>query len=175
MVPLHPSGWDRRRPGDRTSVPGCERCCIGTIPATGNDSEGTVARPSRWQQASPPAQSIRRRVIRVHAFAFALLLGLLVPLVVQMFGDDGLLVPLVVLGVVGIVLAVGLARLTWVTLDRVVELDVERTGLRQAYDRARLDALRDGLTSLGNHRAFQEELDEQIVIAREDEEPLTLV
>ena len=30
---------------------------------------------------------------------------------------------------------------------------------KEAYDRARLDALLDRLTGLGNHRAFQEELD----------------
>jgi diguanylate cyclase (GGDEF)-like protein len=51
-------------------------------------------------------------------------------------------------------------------LAAVDQLDRERSGLREAYDRARLDALRDGLTGLGNHRAFQEELDEQLVDAR---------
>ena len=43
-------------------------------------------------------------------------------------------------------------------LRRIERLDEERHGLREAYDRARLDSLRDGLTGLGNHRAFQEEL-----------------
>jgi diguanylate cyclase (GGDEF)-like protein len=38
--------------------------------------------------------------------------------------------------------------------------------LTQLYDRARLDALRDGLTGLGNHRAFQEELDRAAAMAR---------
>jgi diguanylate cyclase (GGDEF)-like protein len=47
--------------------------------------------------------------------------------------------------------------------------------LREAYDRARLDSLLDGLTGLGNHRAFQEELDARIAQARDDEQPLALV
>jgi diguanylate cyclase (GGDEF)-like protein len=49
------------------------------------------------------------------------------------------------------------------------------TELREAYDRARLDSLLDGLTGLGNHRAFQEELDARIAQARDEEEPLALV
>jgi diguanylate cyclase (GGDEF)-like protein len=47
--------------------------------------------------------------------------------------------------------------------------------LREAYDRARLDSLLDALTGLGNHRAFQEELDARIAQAREDEQPLALI
>ncbi len=54
-------------------------------------------------------------------------------------------------------------------------LESERTDLREAYDRARLDSLRDGLTGLGNHRAFQEELDVQVATAREEEAPLALL
>jgi diguanylate cyclase (GGDEF)-like protein len=47
--------------------------------------------------------------------------------------------------------------------------------LREAYDRARLDSLLDGLTGLGNHRAFQEELDSRIGQARDDGQTLALV
>jgi diguanylate cyclase (GGDEF)-like protein len=60
-------------------------------------------------------------------------------------------------------------------LQGVDRLDQERHGLREAYDRARLDALRDGLTGLGNHRAFQEELVEQVAIARSDDRPFALL
>jgi diguanylate cyclase (GGDEF)-like protein len=58
---------------------------------------------------------------------------------------------------------------------RLTAVDRARHGLREAYDRARLDSLRDGLTGLGNHRAFQEELDLQIAIAREEDGPLALL
>lgn len=54
-------------------------------------------------------------------------------------------------------------------------LDAELTGLRQAYDRARLDALLDPLTGLGNHRAFHEELDAQVAIARDEDAPLAML
>jgi diguanylate cyclase (GGDEF)-like protein len=57
----------------------------------------------------------------------------------------------------------------------VAQLDEERHGLREAFDRARLDSLRDGLTGLGNHRAFQEELDEQIAVAKAHKRPFAVV
>jgi diguanylate cyclase (GGDEF)-like protein len=58
---------------------------------------------------------------------------------------------------------------------RLAAVDRARHGLREAYDRARLDSLRDGLTGLGNHRAFQEELDLQLAIARDEDGPLALL
>jgi len=54
-------------------------------------------------------------------------------------------------------------------------LERERVGLQQAFDRARLDSLRDGLTGLGNHRAFQEELDDQVLEAKEQSSSLALL
>jgi diguanylate cyclase (GGDEF)-like protein len=45
----------------------------------------------------------------------------------------------------------------------------------QAYDRASLDARRDPLTGLGNHRAFQEELARQVAEVNREARPLSLV
>ena len=42
------------------------------------------------------------------------------------------------------------------------ELERSRTDLRKRYEIARDDSMRDGLTGLGNHRAFQEELDREL-------------
>src|SRR5947207_5697919 len=42
------------------------------------------------------------------------------------------------------------------------ELDRSRTDLKKMYEVARADSLRDALTGLGNHRAFQEELDREL-------------
>jgi diguanylate cyclase (GGDEF)-like protein len=53
--------------------------------------------------------------------------------------------------------------------------DREHIELREAYDRARLDSLLDALTGLGNHRAFQEELDARIAQARDDGLPMALL
>jgi diguanylate cyclase (GGDEF)-like protein len=56
-----------------------------------------------------------------------------------------------------------------------VELEASRARLRLAYDEAREVALRDGLTGLGNHRAFQEEFEAQVDQARRYGHPLSLV
>jgi diguanylate cyclase (GGDEF)-like protein len=42
------------------------------------------------------------------------------------------------------------------------EIERSRTDLRRMYEVARADSLRDALTGLGNHRAFQEELDREL-------------
>lgn len=57
----------------------------------------------------------------------------------------------------------------------LVRFDREHVELREAYDRARLDSLLDGLTGLGNHRAFQEELDVRIAQARDGNAPMALL
>ena len=83
--------------------------------------------------------------------------------------------------------ALGAALLSATTLAIILVVLARRSGerlafaedayneLRGAYDRARLDSLLDGLTGLGNHRAFQEELDARIAQAREDETGLALL
>ncbi|HET9435643.1 MAG TPA: EAL domain-containing protein [Candidatus Limnocylindrales bacterium] len=57
----------------------------------------------------------------------------------------------------------------------VAQLEGERAGLQEAFDRARLDSLRDALTGLGNHRAFQEELEDQVLEARDEAWSLALL
>ncbi|MBA3235593.1 MAG: bifunctional diguanylate cyclase/phosphodiesterase [Chloroflexi bacterium] len=46
-------------------------------------------------------------------------------------------------------------------LEPAQRLERARIILEDAYDRARSESLRDGLTGLGNHRAFQEEVERQ--------------
>lgn len=55
------------------------------------------------------------------------------------------------------------------------ELDRSRTDLRKMYETARADSLRDGLTGLGNHRAFQEELDRELEWYQRYKVPVALV
>lgn len=55
------------------------------------------------------------------------------------------------------------------------ELEMSRAHLHQMYEAAREDSLRDGLTGLGNHRAFQEELERQMEWYRRYRVPLSLV
>jgi diguanylate cyclase (GGDEF)-like protein len=83
----------------------------------------------------------------------------------------------VVAGIAGLWIVVGVAlMLVFRVIGRHIRiLEHERAGLQQAFDRARLDSLRDGLTGLGNHRAFQEELDDQVLEAREQNSALALL
>jgi diguanylate cyclase (GGDEF)-like protein len=73
-----------------------------------------------------------------------------------------------VFGIVLIVLARRVRR-------QVAKAEGAYNELREAYDRARLDSLLDALTGLGNHRAFQEELDARIAKARDEGSNLALL
>jgi diguanylate cyclase len=67
------------------------------------------------------------------------------------------------LGIVVLALAMG-ALTVWLArriLEPAERLDRARVVLEDAYTRARAESLRDALTGLGNHRAFQEELERQ--------------
>ena len=83
----------------------------------------------------------------------------------------------VVAAIAGLWAVVGVAlMLVYRVIGRHIRiLERERVGLQQAFDRARLDSLRDGLTGLGNHRAFQEELDDQVLEAKEQNSSLALL
>jgi diguanylate cyclase (GGDEF)-like protein len=69
------------------------------------------------------------------------------------------------------------ASLVGVALFRLVvaPLSRSRTELTVAYHAALADALKDPLTGLGNHRAFQEELDRQVEASQRYEVPLALL
>jgi hypothetical protein len=77
-----------------------------------------------------------------------------------------------------IALAMALGSLVVYLARRVLEpaeqLERARVILEDAYDRARAESLRDTLTGLGNHRAFQEEYERQWAIARRHGTPLAL-
>jgi diguanylate cyclase (GGDEF)-like protein len=77
--------------------------------------------------------------------------------------------------VVATVLAIVLAIFARRVRGGVVRAEEAYAELREAYDRARLDSLLDALTGLGNHRAFQEELDARIAQARDDGTNLALL
>jgi diguanylate cyclase (GGDEF)-like protein len=84
------------------------------------------------------------------------------------------LAALLPLAVAAIVLPPVLARLAGFMLEPAQQLAQMGDQLQGLYNLARIDALRDPLTALGNHRAFQEELARQIDAARRHTYPLTL-
>ena len=59
-------------------------------------------------------------------------------------------------------------------LEPAERLESARLILEDAYDRARSESLRDALTGLGNHRAFQEEMERQWAHATRHGQPLAL-
>ena len=60
-------------------------------------------------------------------------------------------------------------------LREAASLDLERTEMEQLYGQARRAALLDGLTGLGNHRAFQDELARQLEDAHRHGVPVALL
>ena len=76
----------------------------------------------------------------------------------------GLAVSMLLAAVVVVTSGLALRRI----LDRVTHAGIEQDELRAAFDRARMDMLADGLTGLGNHRAFQEELELRVTTADAD-------
>jgi diguanylate cyclase (GGDEF)-like protein len=136
----------------------------------------------RPRDSSPPSvRGIEAFALRGFVASYVVGLTALVVLgmVVAGSSDPGLdaATPLIVAMIVAIAgaLALVLAYLVRGLRRHVEGLEDELSGVRNAYDRMRLDSLIDGLTGLGNHRAFQEDLDAQIAVAREDGTPLAML
>ena len=104
---------------------------------------------------------IRRRIIRVLAVIFVLLMGVAA---IEGFwpGGPSRGLAIVFLALCAIVIPIVMARLAGPILRDVQRLEDERARLVDMYGRARQDSLVDALTGLGNHRAFQEELSRQL-------------
>jgi diguanylate cyclase (GGDEF)-like protein len=130
-----------------------------------------------------PGESTNLRLVRIRLF-LALVTMFLIPIAIttpvlyaRVRGDDGTTYVLPTLAIIG--LAAGLGLLTVWMAHRVLEpaerLDKALRSLEGAYDQARSEALMDGLTGLGNHRAFQEEMERQWSSATRHKRPLALV
>jgi diguanylate cyclase (GGDEF)-like protein len=117
---------------------------------------------------------IRRRLIRVLAAIFVLLMGVAA---IEGFWPGGPSRGLAVVFLVlcAIVIPIAMARLTAPILRDVQRLEAERARLVDLYGRARQDSLVDALTDLGNHRAFQEELSRQLEQAIRHDTTLALL
>ncbi len=114
--------------------------------------------------------SIDLRMVRLRLFLaltamFAIPVGLAAPVLYSLAIDDGRSVVAPTLGIAGLAMVMGLLAV-WLArrvLEPAERLDRARVVLEDAYRRARAESLRDSLTGLGNHRAFQEELERQWV------------
>jgi diguanylate cyclase (GGDEF)-like protein len=128
-----------------------------------------------YRQGEAALRGVRRHLVVFAAVSLSLAMGLGV-LWVWAGTPDGQLHPgaLVPLGIMVIAFPGGLAWLARRTLGPIERLADSTDRLVELYNRARLDALLDPLTGLGNHRAFQEELARQIDSARRHRYSLAL-
>ena len=115
--------------------------------------------------ADPVPETLRRRLLVVLATQFALLMGVAA---VQGFWPNagpGAGVAILFLVISMAVVPIVMAAQSRPLLHDIGWLVAENARLRELYGRARQDSLVDGLTELGNHRAFQEELARQLDFA----------
>lgn len=127
----------------------------------------------RPDQATKTARAVRQTVVRWFLVLSAPWVVLAAAFAQRIGGSAGMVV---LLGLVGCALIIAFATLgLWKVLALVDQLDQERHGLRQAFDHVRLESLRDGLTGMGNHRAFQEEVSAFATEARDADRPFALL
>jgi len=86
--------------------------------------------------------------------------------------DNALIAALVAFAIIVLVVTVVVARTFLQPFDDLAESQAQ---LEVLYREAREDSLHDGLTGLGNHRSFQEELDRQLDLYRRHEVPVALL
>ena len=133
-----------------------------------------------------PAESIfdgstDLRVVRLRLFLalvtmFAIPIGIAAPVIYGLAMDEGASMIPPTIGVIAVAMALGVLTV-WLArrvLEPAERLDRARVILEDAYARARAESLRDSLTGLGNHRAFQEELERQWVGAARSNARLAL-
>ena len=112
----------------------------------------------------PPGDfGLLRRRLRLSLLAIGILPLVLAGVVLYLLAPRPLplsaLVSLVAIGLILMPVALWLSRRL---LGPAEALDRTRVEMRRLYESAKQDALKDALTGLGNHRAFQEELDRQV-------------
>jgi len=110
----------------------------------------------------PPPETIRRRITLVLGTEFVLLMSVAALEGFWPGAGPGAGAAIGFLFVCMLVVPIAMAALSRPLMREVRHLATENARLRELYGRARQDSLLDGLTGLGNHRAFQEELARQL-------------
>jgi diguanylate cyclase (GGDEF)-like protein len=127
-------------------------------------------------------ESTNLRLVRLRLFLalitmFAIPIGIAAPVVYALAWGWGasLVVPTVGILFIAFILGTLTVWLARRVLEPAERLATAHRILEDAYDRARAEALRDTLTGLGNHRAFQEEVERQWAIATRSGRAIALV
>ncbi len=117
-------------------------------------------------------ESTNLRLVRLRLFLalvtmFAIPIAIAAPMVYGLAWGFGTSLVVPTLGLLALATVLG-SLTVWLSrrvLEPAERLEEARRILEDAYDRARAEALRDALTGLGNHRAFQEEMERQWAMA----------
>ena len=120
---------------------------------------------------------VRLRLFLALCTMFAIPIAITTPIAYGQMRGEGASLILPTLVIIGLAAVLGLLTV-WLAhrvLEPAERLDEALRSLESAYDRARSEALLDGLTGLGNHRAFQEEIERQWSSASRRSRPLALV
>jgi len=133
------------------------------------DERGSMPARDHDDADDPLAVRVNLRLVKARLWLaliamFIIPLAISAPIYQSMAGAEreSLILPTAALGVVACVLGVLATFLAHRVLEPAERLSRAQAGLREAYERAREESLLDPLTGLGNHRAFQEELDRQL-------------
>ncbi len=121
------------------------------------------------------------RIVRLRLFLalitmFAIPIAIAAPVIYSLASRSGesVLMPAIAIVALAIVLGILTVWLARRVLEPAERLDKARVILEDAYARARAESLRDSLTGLGNHRAFQEEFERQWIYAKRYQQRLAL-
>ena len=124
--------------------------------------------PEDQAPALPRGGSTNLGLVRLRLFLalftmFVIPVAIATPVVYSLARGKGtsLLVPTLTIIALAAVLGVLTVWLAHRVLEPAERLEAALRTLEGAYDQARSEALLDGLTGLGNHRAFQEEIERQ--------------
>jgi diguanylate cyclase (GGDEF)-like protein len=129
-------------------------------------------RPDPAKSQNAAIGRLRGTVLWGMGLFFAVVMAIVVISVTIGGMNDGSL--LLRLGLLALTLPLAMAAVTRRILGSAADLDRVSEQLRTLYSQARLDALLDPISGLGNHRAFQEELHRQIEDAGRNQHPLAL-
>lgn len=135
----------------------------------------TAVAEVRHVNPSERIDRIRARLIWALLGPFSIVMGVSAVEGFASTGSSGSVAAIGVLVAAAVFVPVLMAWFARAILAEAVALDEERQELRELYGRARHDALVDGLTGLGNHRAFQDELARQLDLARRHRTALSLL
>jgi diguanylate cyclase (GGDEF)-like protein len=136
-----------------------------------------VVAPASFESSDTPRGPfpVRQRIVALVVLQFAVLVGMLTVLGLWPAEAGGQGLALLLLAVITLSLPIALALIAAPIVRHVEAVERQLDDALQLYGRARSDALLDGLTELGNHRAFQEELSRQLVHAERHGTPLCLL